>query len=83
VAFGYVETRLTQQFSEDIPEIEVAGRHLKVGIPEAGIDLQKSLTPLGRTGTTRDAAGAIYLFCIPESDFITGEIVVASGGLRL
>jgi 3-oxoacyl-[acyl-carrier protein] reductase len=45
--------------------------------------MQRSLTPLGRAGTTEDGAGAIYLFCIPESDFITGEILVASGGLRL
>jgi 3-oxoacyl-[acyl-carrier protein] reductase len=54
-----------------------------VGIPATGVDMQRSLTPLGRAGTTEDGAGAIYLFCIPESDFITGEIVVASGGLRL
>ena len=33
-------------------------------------------TPLGRLGSVDDA----YLFCIPESDFVTGEIVVASGG---
>jgi 3-oxoacyl-[acyl-carrier protein] reductase len=83
VAFGYIETRLTQQFGEEIPEIDVGGRKHKVGISEQGIELQQQLTPLGRSGTTEDAAGAIYLFCIPESDFITGEIVVASGGLRL
>ena len=83
VAFGYIETRLTQQFDEEIPEIDIGGRKHKVGISEAGIELQQQLTPLGRSGTTEDAAGAIYLFCIPESDFITGEIVLASGGLRL
>jgi 3-oxoacyl-[acyl-carrier protein] reductase len=83
VAFGHIETRLTQQFTEEIPEIEVGGRKHKVGIPATGVDMQRSLTPLGRAGTTEDGAGAIYLFCIPESDFITGEILVASGGLRL
>ena len=30
-----------------------------------------------------DAANAVYLFCIPESDYITGQVVVAGGGLVL
>jgi 3-oxoacyl-[acyl-carrier protein] reductase len=83
VAFGHIETRLTQAYSDEIPEIEVGGQRHKVGIPSAGIEMQKSITPLGRAGTTADAAGAIYLFCIPESDFISGEVVLASGGLRI
>ena len=47
------------------------------------IEQQLALTPLQRTGTPEDAANAIYLFCQPESDFVTGEILVASGGLRM
>jgi 3-oxoacyl-[acyl-carrier protein] reductase len=43
----------------------------------------KSMIPLRRAGTPEDAAGAVYLFCIPESDFISGEVVAASGGLRV
>jgi len=42
----------------------------------------KAMIPLGRAGTPADAAGAIYLFCAPESDYISGEVVVAAGGLR-
>jgi len=44
--------------------------------------MMKQLTPLGRIGTPQEAAGAVYLFCLPESDFISGEIVAAAGGLR-
>jgi 3-oxoacyl-[acyl-carrier protein] reductase len=40
---------------------------------EAGI-------PLGRAGTPAEAAGAVYLFCLPESDYISGQTVVCSGG---
>ena len=47
-----------------------------------GNSLRKAI-PLGRPGTTEEAAGAVYLFCLPESDFISGEIVVAAGGLRM
>lgn len=30
-----------------------------------------------------DSHLAVYLFCVPESDFVSGEVVVASGGLRM
>ena len=43
----------------------------------------KRLTPLGRAGTPDEAAGAVCLFCLPESDFISGEVIVAAGGLRM
>jgi 3-oxoacyl-[acyl-carrier protein] reductase len=36
--------------------------------------------PLGRGGTPAEAAGAVYLFCIPESDYISGQTLVCSGG---
>jgi 3-oxoacyl-[acyl-carrier protein] reductase len=36
--------------------------------------------PLGRAGTVDEAAGAIYLLTLPESDYITGEILTCSGG---
>jgi len=47
------------------------------------LEMMRALTPLGRRGTVEEAAGAVYLFCIPESDFITGQVVVCSGGLAL
>jgi 3-oxoacyl-[acyl-carrier protein] reductase len=83
VAFGFIETRLTQTFESAVPEIEIKGRKLKVGIGAMQVELMKSLIPLGRVGTPEEAAGAVFLFCLPESDFISGEIVVASGGLRM
>ncbi len=83
VAFGFIETRLTQTFEGEIPEIEIKGRKLKVGVGAAQVEMMKMLVPLGRVGTPEEAAGAVFLFCLPESDFISGEIVVASGGLRM
>jgi 3-oxoacyl-[acyl-carrier protein] reductase len=40
----------------------------------------EALIPLGRGGTPQEAAGAIYLLCIPESNYISGQTVVVSGG---
>jgi len=83
VAFGFIETRLTQAYSDAAPQITVGDRTVKVGLGDARIAMMKELIPLGRPGTPADAAGAVYLFCLPESDFVSGEVVVASGGLRM
>jgi 3-oxoacyl-[acyl-carrier protein] reductase len=82
VAFGFIETRLTQVFEGDVPEIEVGERRHRVGITAAQRDVMQAMIPLGRVGTPADAAGAVVLFCLPESDYISGEVVVAAGGLR-
>lgn len=80
VAFGHIDTRLTQTYDGAAPTIEVRGRDYRVGLTPQQIDAVQRATPLQRTGTPEDAAGAIYLFCIPESDFITGEVLTCSGG---
>ena len=81
VAFGPIETRLTQTYAEEPPTIEVHGRLHKVGLHESQVDSMSKSSPLGRSGQPEDAAGAVYLFCIPQSDFVTGEVLTCSGGL--
>jgi 3-oxoacyl-[acyl-carrier protein] reductase len=83
VAFGFIETRLTQVYEGEVPQVEVGDRKVKVGLEAGQSDSMKRLIPLGRVGTPDEAAGAVYLFCLPESDFISGEIIVAAGGLRI
>jgi 3-oxoacyl-[acyl-carrier protein] reductase len=39
--------------------------------------------PLGRGGTSEEAADAVYLFCTPESNYISGQIVAVGGGLLM
>jgi 3-oxoacyl-[acyl-carrier protein] reductase len=80
VAFGHIETRLTQPYQTEPPRISVAGRQHRVGLTEAQLEATRLATPLGRAGRPEDGAGAIYLFCIPESDYITGEVLTCSGG---
>jgi 3-oxoacyl-[acyl-carrier protein] reductase len=80
VAFGHIETRLTQAYDGEPPRIHVKDRDHRVGLTRAQIANVRAQSPLGRSGSVDDAAGAIYLFCIPESDFVTGEILVCSGG---
>ena len=40
----------------------------------------ESMTPLGRAGTPEEAAGAVYLLCTPEANYITGQVVMCDGG---
>jgi 3-oxoacyl-[acyl-carrier protein] reductase len=42
----------------------------------------KKNCPLGRFGTTAEAAGAVLFFCSPLSDYVSGEVLLASGGAR-
>lgn len=81
VAFGPIDTRLTQSYVDEPPTIEVSGKALRVGLSDDQIAGITAASPLGRTGQPADAAGAVYLFCIPESDFVTGEVLTCSGGV--
>ncbi|MEP9357074.1 3-oxoacyl-ACP reductase, partial [Xanthobacter sp. KR7-65] len=38
---------------------------------------------LGRVGTPEEAAGAVYLFCAPESNFISGQHIICGGGFTI
>jgi len=84
VAFGLIRTRLTEALCEDEGKTATIGdTEIKVGIRAENIDMIKRLTPLGRAGTADEAAGAVYLFCAPESNFISGQVLVAGGGLLI
>lgn len=81
VAFGPIETRLTQTYADEPPRIDVDGKQLRVGLHRSQVDDLQTTVPLQRMGSAVDAAGAIYLLCIPESDYITGQVLTCSGGL--
>ena len=57
------------------------GADIKIGVPTAALDALKERCPLGRLGTPEEAADAVYLFCSPESNYISGQVLVAGGGL--
>jgi 3-oxoacyl-[acyl-carrier protein] reductase len=83
VGFGLIETRLVQPIDKNAPpSIDVAGRTIPVGVQPAFLEAFKSTCPLGRPGTPEEAAGAILFFCSPLSDYVSGEILIVSGGAR-
>ena len=80
VAFGFIETRLTTQAADSDGSINIDGREIKVGINAQIQEMAKHLIPLGRAGTAEEAAGAVYLMCLPESNYISGQVLVCGGG---
>jgi 3-oxoacyl-[acyl-carrier protein] reductase len=43
----------------------------------------ESAIPLGRAGTPAEAAGAVYLLCIPESDYVSAQTLICGGGFQI
>lgn len=82
VAFGLIETRLVQPLTQEGASIEIHGRPIRVGVQPAVLEAVKSMCPLGRLGTVEEAAGAVLFFCSPLSDYVTGEVLICSGGLH-
>lgn len=80
VAFGLIKTRLTVT-ADGAATASIDGRDIKVGVnPDLLASMEHGI-PLGRGGTPEEAAGAVYLLCIPESDYVSGQTLMCSGGL--
>lgn len=80
VAFGYIQTRMTQPVGSGEAIAHIGDREIRMGVQPEMLEFMKRMIPLGRGGTPEEAAGAVFLFCIPESDYISGEVLLVSGG---
>jgi 3-oxoacyl-[acyl-carrier protein] reductase len=83
VAFGLIKTRLTEAPAGTGATITVEGSEIKVGInPDLMVMLEQNI-PLGRAGTPDEAAEAVYSLCTPQSNYISGQVVVCGGGISI
>ena len=83
VAFGFIQTRMTQphrrrqraggrrRTRDQVRRAARAARHTR-----------EATNPAGPIGTVEEAANGVYLFCIPESDYISGQVITVGGGIR-
>lgn len=79
VAFGWIETRLTD--SKDASNVtEIDGERVQLGIPDEMRELAPLLVPLGRPGTPEEAAGGIFYLCSPWSNYVHGQVLHVTGG---
>jgi 3-oxoacyl-[acyl-carrier protein] reductase len=79
VAFGFIETRLTQS-APDGATIDIAGEPRRVGFKPEALAAAHARIALGRSGTPDEAAGAMMMFCLPMSDYVTGQLLEVDGG---
>jgi len=83
VAYGYIETRLTQA-KEKGESITVDGQKIAIGIPmgnqKASSPVPLTDTPLRRPGSVEEAAGSVLLLCSPFASYITGHTLEVTGG---
>lgn len=82
VGFGLINTRLIQPMQDTARQIAIGERHVQVGMQAEVREQVVKRIPLGRLGTPQDAANAVFFFCSPLSDYVTGEVLVCGGGLR-
>jgi 3-oxoacyl-[acyl-carrier protein] reductase len=79
VAYGFIETRLTaakeQQAAAHIGENEI-----QLGIPEQMRKMAQQFIPLGRGGTPEEAAGPVLFLASPLADYVTGHVLLVTGG---
>lgn len=80
VAFGLIKTRMTEASAGGDASVNIDGRDIEIGINPALLSTMHNSIPLGRAGTPQEAAGAVYLLSIPESDYISGQTIVCGGG---
>ena len=81
VAYGWIETRLTADKAAG-ETIDIKGEQVALGIPipQEGLDARKQVIPLGRAGTADEAAGPVFFLCSPLSDYVTGHVLMVTGG---
>lgn len=83
VAFGFIETRLTQATEVKMSIKVDGGKEAAVGMPPKVIEGFKRMIPMGRAGTPEEAADAVYLMCCPESNYVSGQTLICGGGLSM
>src|SRR5437868_14967169 len=80
VAFGFIDTRLTQAKVEG-NVMEKDGETIQLGIPEQMRQMASMLIPLGRPATPEEAAGGVFFLCSPWSNYVHGQTLHVTGGL--
>jgi 3-oxoacyl-[acyl-carrier protein] reductase len=80
VAFGFVETRLTQAKEKGETFPAPSGDEVEIGIPEQMRAMASMTIPLGRGARPEEAAGPVLFLCSGLSNFVHGQVVNVTGG---
>ncbi len=78
VADGFIKTRLAVT-ADGEATANIDGREIKVNVNPDLMAAMERMIPLGRGGTPDEAVGAVYLLCIPEPDYASGQTLMCAG----
>ncbi len=73
VGFGLIDTRLIKPMEDAETNISIGAKQVHVGMQAQVREQAAKMIPLGRLGTPADAANAVFFFCSPLSDYVTGR----------
>src|SRR5262245_59034695 len=80
IAYGFIETRLTQSKDREHETIERGGKKVELGIPEQMRQMAPQFIPLGRSASPDEAAGPVLFLASPLSDYVSGHVLLVTGG---
>jgi 3-oxoacyl-[acyl-carrier protein] reductase len=80
VAFGFVDTRLTQAKVDD-NQMEIDGEKVQLGIPEQMRGMASMMIPVGRPATPQEAAGPVFFLTTPWANYVHGQTLHITGGM--
>lgn len=89
VAFGMINTRLTEKGSKVGEGHKVGGKEIPQGMPDSAVDFMKSpqvlkmSIPLARPGEAEEGAGGILLMSSPLASYVTGHTLEVTGGMGI
>ena len=82
VAFGFVETRLTQakEKGETMTAAGDSEEKVELGIPEQMRSMASMMIPLGRPAQPEEAAGPVLFLCSELGNYVHGQVINVTGG---
>merc|ERR1712098_823245 len=90
IAFGHINTRLTQAKESGAFITTPDGQRISLGIPSAQLASKKGDDasaykdiPLGRPGTATEAASAVLAVCSPLFSYVNGQTIEVTGGRQI
>jgi 3-oxoacyl-[acyl-carrier protein] reductase len=81
VAFGFVETRLTQAKEQGEEMTTPSGEKVELGIPEQMRAMASAIIPMGRPATPEEASGPVLFLSSPLANYVHGQVLNVTGGM--
>ena len=81
VGFGLIETRLIQPLTGEGAHIDIKGQQIRSAFSPKCWRREGDVSA-GPARTPEEAASAVFFFCSPLSDYVTGEVLICGGGLH-